>query len=47
MVDEVKRTFAVPTVVVLHLVAVVSCLLVFWLQKRGPGYPPPKVEVAW
>lgn len=30
-----------------HLVAVVSLLLEVWIQRRGPSYPPPRIDIHW
>jgi hypothetical protein len=45
--EEARRTYALETVVILHILAILSAGLVFWVDKRGPAYPTPKLEVAW
>jgi hypothetical protein len=34
-------------VVLLHLTAIVSSTLMFWLDRRGPHRPLPRVELKW
>jgi hypothetical protein len=45
--DQVKRTWALVLVFILHILAILAAALVFWVEKRGPSYPLPKIELAW
>jgi hypothetical protein len=42
-----KRTSARSLVVLLQLVASISALLAFWVERRGPSRPLPRVEALW
>jgi hypothetical protein len=33
--------------VLLHLFASLSAALVFWMDKRGPSHPVPRLELMW
>jgi hypothetical protein len=43
--ESVKYTFWLKLVVLLHLVAVVSALLMFWVDRRGPSRPLPRIDL--
>jgi hypothetical protein len=42
-----KRTSARTLVVLLQLVASIAALLAFWVERRGPSRPLPRVEALW
>jgi hypothetical protein len=42
-----RRTYALRFAVVLHLIATVCAGLVYWVERRGPGKPPPRIELMW
>jgi hypothetical protein len=31
----------------LHLIALIGLALEFWLQRRGPNRPMPRIDVLW
>jgi hypothetical protein len=45
--EDLRRTGWLYSVVVLHLVAVVGSILMFWITQRSPGRPLPKLELLW
>ena len=40
-------SFGAESVVLLHLVAVVSSILMLWIDRRGTQRPLPKLELRW
>jgi hypothetical protein len=44
---SLKRTSARTLVVLLHLLAPIGALLAFWVERRGPSRPLPRVEALW
>jgi hypothetical protein len=47
LLEQVKRTWSLGVVVLLHILTILSTALVFWIQQRGPGSPRPKIAVGW
>jgi hypothetical protein len=47
VINQVQRTTWFNLVVLLHLIAAVTAGLVYWIEKRGPGKPLPRVEVRY
>ncbi|MFQ3593097.1 MAG: hypothetical protein SNJ82_07890, partial [Gemmataceae bacterium] len=47
IIQQVKRTTWFNLVVLLHLVAAVAAGLVYWIEKRGPGKPLPRLELRF
>ena len=47
VISQVQRTTWFNLVVLLHLIAAVTAGLVYWIEKRGPGKPLPRVEVRY
>jgi hypothetical protein len=45
--QALHRTVALRLVVLLHLAAIACAALMFWVARRGPGRPLPKVELVW
>jgi hypothetical protein len=41
------RTFWFRLVVLLHILATASAALVYWIEKRGPSRPLPRLELMW
>jgi hypothetical protein len=46
-VARVQRTFWLDLVVLLHLLAVISAALMYWLHQRGESRPLPKMELLY
>jgi len=46
MLGYLRRTIWLKIVVVLHLLAIVSAGLMYWLTQRGPSRPLPKIELV-
>ncbi len=44
---SLKRTSTRTLVVLLHLLAPIGALLAFWVERRGPSRPLPRVEALW
>jgi hypothetical protein len=44
---SLRRTSTRTLVVVLQLLASIGALLAFWVERRGPGRPLPRVEALW
>ncbi len=42
-----QRTFWFRLVVLLHILATASAAMVYWIEKRGPSRPLPKIELMW
>lgn len=42
-----RHTFWLRTVILLHLAALVSSVLMYWIDRRGRHRPLPKVELRW
>ncbi|HTU16605.1 MAG TPA: hypothetical protein VMG10_00970 [Gemmataceae bacterium] len=47
LLEMSRHTFSLRLVVLLHLVAIVSTLLMFWINQRGTHRPLPKLELRW
>lgn len=47
LLDMLHHTIWLRLVVLLHLVAIVSSALMFWLNQRGTHRPLPKFELRW
>jgi hypothetical protein len=47
LLERVRHTFWLRLVVLLHLTAIVSSALVFWMERRGTHRPLPKLELRW
>lgn len=45
--ESLIHTIWFKTVVLLHLVAIVSAVLMFWVDQRGTHRPLPKLELRW
>jgi hypothetical protein len=41
------RTIWLKLAVLLHVLATVSAALVYWIEKRGPAKPLPRVDLLW
>lgn len=47
LLEVPRHTFWLRLVVLLHLVAIVSAVLMFWINQRGTHRPLPKLELRW
>lgn len=47
LLDMLRHTFWLRLVVLLHLVAIISSALMFWINQRGTHRPLPKLELRW
>jgi hypothetical protein len=47
LLDMLRYTFWLRLVVLLHLVAILSSALMFWINQRGAHRPLPKFELRW
>ena len=47
MLEWLQRTLWLKLVVLLHIVATASAALVYWIEKRGPSRPLPRIELMW
>lgn len=47
LLDRLRYTLWLRFVVLLHLIAVVSSALMFWIDRRGTHRPQPKLELRW
>jgi hypothetical protein len=47
LTNMVQRTVWLKLAFVLHVLATAAAALVFWVEKRGPGQPPPALELKW
>jgi hypothetical protein len=45
--DRLHHTFALRLTVFLHLLAIASAALMFWISQRGTHRPLPKLELRW
>jgi hypothetical protein len=45
--STLQRTYALYFTLFLHVVATGAALLVHWIDRRGPGAPPPILEMKW
>jgi hypothetical protein len=45
--EMLRHTFALRLTVFLHLVAILSAVLMFWINQRGAHRPEPKLELLW
>ncbi len=45
--EVLRHTFWLRLVVFLHLVAILSAVLMFWINQRGTHRPMPKLELVW
>jgi hypothetical protein len=45
--DVLQHTFWLRLVVLLHLLAIVCSVLMFWIAQRGTHRPLPKLELMW
>jgi hypothetical protein len=47
LLERLRHTFWLRLVVLLHLTAIVSSALMFWMDRRGTHRPLPKLELKW
>jgi len=47
LLEVPRHTFWLRLVVLLHLVAVLCAILMFWINQRGTHRPLPKLELRW
>jgi hypothetical protein len=47
MIDSVQRTNWLRLAVLLHLLAILSAAMMFWLGQRGEHRPLPRLELLW
>jgi hypothetical protein len=47
IIQQVQRTTWFNLVVLLHLLATLTAALVYWIEKRGPGKPLPRLELRY
>jgi len=47
LMDRLEHTFALRLTVFLHLLAIVSAALMFWISQRGTHRPLPMIELRW
>jgi hypothetical protein len=47
LLEMLRHTFSLRLVVLLHLVAILSSVLMFWSDRRGSLRPLPKLELRW
>lgn len=47
LLDRLQHTFWLRLVVFLHVVAIISAVLMFWIHQRGTHRPLPKWELRW
>ena len=47
MLEWLQRTIWLRMVVFLHLLATATAALVYWIEKRGPSLPLPRIDVSW
>jgi len=47
LLEVLTHTIWLRLVIVLHLVAIVSAVLMFWVAQRGTHRPLPKLELLW
>jgi hypothetical protein len=47
LLERLRHTFWLRLVVLLHLMAIISSALMFWIDRRGQLLPLPKWELRW
>lgn len=47
LLEVLRHTFWLRLVVLLHLAAILSAVLTFWINQRGTHRPLPKLELRW
>jgi hypothetical protein len=47
MLEWLQRTNVLRVVVVLHVLATLAAALVYWIDKRGPAKPLPRIDLRW
>ena len=47
IIQQVQRTTWFNLVVLLHMIATLAAALVYWIEKRGPGKPLPRLELRY
>ncbi len=47
LLERLRHTVWLRLVVLLHLIAIVSSVLLFWLDQRGAHRPLPRMELKW
>jgi hypothetical protein len=47
VLEQVQRTSYFKLVVLLHLLASLAAGMVYWIEKRGPSKPLPRLEFRW
>jgi hypothetical protein len=47
LLERLRHTFWLRLVVLLHVTAIVSSALMFWMDRRGSHRPRPKLELRW
>ena len=47
LLEMMRHTVWLRLVVLLHLIAIVSAVLMFWINQRGTHRPLPKLELRW
>lgn len=47
LLERLRHTFWLRLVVLLHLIAIISSALMFWIDRRGVIRPLPKWELKW
>ncbi|HEY7327510.1 MAG TPA: hypothetical protein VH592_07720 [Gemmataceae bacterium] len=47
LLERLQHTVWLRLVVLLHLIAIVSSALMFWMDRRGTHRPRPKLELKW
>jgi hypothetical protein len=47
LLERLHHTFWLWLVVLLHLTAIISSALMFWMDRRGTHRPQPKLELKW
>jgi hypothetical protein len=45
--ERLTRTWALTLVVVLHVLAILSAALVFWMTRPGPQREAPRLAFEW
>jgi hypothetical protein len=45
--QALSTTWWLGLVIVLHLLAIIAALLMYWLERRGPNKPLPYLELRW
>jgi hypothetical protein len=47
MLEWLQRTTWFRLVVLLHILATLAAALVYWVEKRGPAKPLPRIDLMW